>query len=224
LIRAGSIVSWSYHPFPLSSSSGIHSGSVTAGVLRGERARFQLFGDTMNTASRMESSGIPGRIQLSQETADLLTAAGKSSWLIPRHDVVVAKGKGEMQTYWLNVGSSNKSSSVVSGSSSGDEFGVLHSDRKGSRGGSGGGSGAVEKTSRLIQWNVEILMTLLKLIEARREDEMTLPPPLKENEMSSCTVLEEVKEIIRLPHLPSRQLRDPDAIQFPKEVEEELVQ
>ena len=80
---------------------GLHSGAVTAGVLRGEKSRFQLFGDTMNTASRMESTGIPNRIQISQATADLLSAAGKSYWLTPRDEMVHAKGKGKMQTYWL---------------------------------------------------------------------------------------------------------------------------
>lgn len=76
---------------------GIHSGPVTAGVLRGERARFQLFGDTMNTASRIESTGQSGRIHLSQETADCLAKAGKSEWLTKRAGKVTAKGKGEMQ-------------------------------------------------------------------------------------------------------------------------------
>lgn len=65
---------------------GIHSGPVTAGVLRGERSRFQLFGDTMNTAARMEHNGLRDKIQLSQETADLLVAAGKTNWLKQRED------------------------------------------------------------------------------------------------------------------------------------------
>jgi class 3 adenylate cyclase len=64
---------------------------------RGERARFQLFGDSMNTASRIETTGRTGRIHISQQTADLLKAAGKESWYIPRKDKVHAKGKGELQ-------------------------------------------------------------------------------------------------------------------------------
>lgn len=80
---------------------GLHSGSVTGGCLRGQKARFQLFGDTMNTASRMESNGVGGRIHCSQETADELYAKGKNAWVVPREDKIIAKGKGEMQTYYI---------------------------------------------------------------------------------------------------------------------------
>lgn len=55
---------------------GIHSGPVTAGVLRGNN-RFDVFGDTINTASRIESTGEPDRIHISKETAELLQKAGK---------------------------------------------------------------------------------------------------------------------------------------------------
>ena len=51
----------------LSMRFGLHSGSCTAGVLRGQRARFQLFGDSMNTASRIETTGMPGRIHVSED-------------------------------------------------------------------------------------------------------------------------------------------------------------
>jgi class 3 adenylate cyclase len=84
---------------------GLHSGPVTGGVLRGQKSRFQLFGDTMNTASRMESNGVRGRIHCSNETANELIAKGKSKWVTPRLDKIVAKGKGEMQTFWVNPGS-----------------------------------------------------------------------------------------------------------------------
>jgi len=87
----------------LSMRFGIHSGPVTAGVLRGQKTRFELFGDTMNSASRMESLCLPGQIQISQETANLLIAAGRVKWIKPRKDLVHAKGKGLLQTYWLSI-------------------------------------------------------------------------------------------------------------------------
>lgn len=80
---------------------GIHSGDITAGILRGTKSRFELFGDTINTASRMESTSQPGKIQVSEETAKLLRGDGKSHWLCKRPDVQSVKGKGMMQTYWL---------------------------------------------------------------------------------------------------------------------------
>jgi class 3 adenylate cyclase len=64
------------------------------GVLRGARTRFQLFGDTVNTAARIESNGCRDKIQVSETTADLLIAAGKGSWLKKREDLIEAKGKG----------------------------------------------------------------------------------------------------------------------------------
>jgi hypothetical protein len=79
---------------------GLNSGPTTAGVLRGEKGRFQLFGDTVNTAARMEHHGEVHRIQVSPSTAESLRADGKAHWLTPRVDLVHAKGKGAMQTYW----------------------------------------------------------------------------------------------------------------------------
>jgi class 3 adenylate cyclase len=81
---------------------GLHSGPVTAGVLRGEKSRFQLFGNTVNTAARMESTGKTNHIQCSQATVDLLIAGGKSHWICPRDEIVRAKGKGEVQTFWID--------------------------------------------------------------------------------------------------------------------------
>jgi adenylate cyclase len=51
---------------------GLASGSVVGGVIGHRRILFDLWGDTVNVASRMESSGVPGRIQVAQSTRELL--------------------------------------------------------------------------------------------------------------------------------------------------------
>ena len=57
----------------------------------------------MNTASRIETGGMADRIHLSTETANQLKELGKSKWITKREDMIIAKGKGELQTYWLSV-------------------------------------------------------------------------------------------------------------------------
>lgn len=60
----------------------------------------------------MESTGEKNRVQVSQQTADELSSIGKGHWLVSRDDMVVAKGKGELQTYWLQMPSTK---STISG-------------------------------------------------------------------------------------------------------------
>jgi class 3 adenylate cyclase len=86
-------------PGQLSLRVGLHSGSVTAGVLRADRSRFQLFGDTVNTASRMESTGEAQRIQVSASTEALLRVGGRH--VLSYRGKTEAKGKGLVDTYWL---------------------------------------------------------------------------------------------------------------------------
>jgi class 3 adenylate cyclase len=65
---------------------GLHSGPVIVGVMKGAQARFRLFGDTVNTVSRMETSGCAGRIHATAATSQLLEQAGEGRWLAPRED------------------------------------------------------------------------------------------------------------------------------------------
>ena len=76
--------------------TGIHVGDCVSGVIGNALPKFALFGDAMNTASRMESTCVPGGIQISQAAFDLLPPAERALWAPTSASV---KGKGRMATY-----------------------------------------------------------------------------------------------------------------------------
>ena len=76
---------------------GINSGPVVAGIIGRRRFLYDLWGDAVNTASRMESGGTPGRIQVTRPTYVLL----KDEFELEPRGTIAVKGKGEMETWYL---------------------------------------------------------------------------------------------------------------------------
>jgi class 3 adenylate cyclase len=76
---------------------GINTGPVVAGVIGIKKFSYDLWGDAVNVASRMESNGIPGRIQVTAATKERL----QDKYLFEERGAIAVKGKGTMITYWL---------------------------------------------------------------------------------------------------------------------------
>jgi class 3 adenylate cyclase len=194
------------------------SGPATAGILAGAKSKFHLPGDTAEAASSMQTTSEPGRIQISSKTKDLLIEAGKKEWIQRRKELTIIKGQEGIQSYFLTTRrhrtkseknsetDDNDTLSVCSDLSVGSsKFGNEDSSRlpiKVPLIGLASSSHGGDKNERLVEWQVESMLILLKQIVAYRQE-----GGKKENSISEFstdleqgeTLLAEVKEVVKLP-------------------------
>uniref|UniRef100_A0A674C3L7 Adenylate cyclase type 6 n=1 Tax=Salmo trutta TaxID=8032 RepID=A0A674C3L7_SALTR len=83
---------------------GLNIGPVVAGVIGARKPQYDIWGNTVNVASRMDSTGVPDRIQVTTDLHQVLSDIG---YVLECRGVVKVKGKGEMTTYFLNDGPPN---------------------------------------------------------------------------------------------------------------------
>lgn len=109
-----------------------------------------------STSSLLLSTGIKNKIQVSEATANILIAKGKGHWVVLRTDAVHAKGKGILQTYWLDPQSSARSTTVsttTDGNGSNDNYGDTAEDIQ-----------PCAKNARRIDWVCEILQHRIQMV------------------------------------------------------------
>lgn len=155
-----------------------------------------------NTASRIESTGKPGKIHLSAETAELLITAGKDSWVVKREDCVQAKGKGDLHTYWLVEESSTKHQLVPT---------LLSQSTRAP-------SANSSKFERLIDWNTDVLANLLSKVVAKRTNDSVDSADLHESIKREKYVIDEVQEIIDFPVARGEQPQVQQSTDLPSDV------
>jgi adenylate cyclase len=102
---------------------GINSGPVVGGVIGTKRFIYDLWSDAVNTASRMESHGTPGEIQITRQTYELL----KDEFVCRPRGTIMVKGKGEMETWYLQGSQPNDRRAGDVGSETTE---IHHGDRR----------------------------------------------------------------------------------------------
>lgn len=171
----------------------------------------------MNTASRMESTGQRNKIQISPDTADILIKNGRSDWLVKRHEQVLVKGKGMMTTYWLLLktssqshGSSVSNPSTVPGESKTKKKSGTTQKKKKKEFWSGtdldgvlGQTDVDDDIQRLVSWNVDVLLILLKRVVTARMVAGAVNKKLSADEekrfSSNALVLDDFQLVIDMP-------------------------
>ncbi len=80
---------------------GIHTGPIVAGIVGIKKFAYEVWGDTVNTASRMESSGAVGEVNISQSSYELLK--DDSDFVFEDRGEIQAKGKGELKMFFVRL-------------------------------------------------------------------------------------------------------------------------
>ena len=168
--------------------------------------------DTINTASRIETSGQEGRIHVSEETAKLLIEAGKQAWVTPRDGTISVKGKtAPLQTYWVKL-----SADSINGSSETRSTIACDEERK-----------MPDCSIKLVDQNVDMLMGLLKRVAARRgvASPCEVVDEGKFTSSTNSTAFNELAEVITLPKV-DQEVTDrssrPEDIELDPLVEEQV--
>jgi hypothetical protein len=174
----------------------------------------------------MESNGARNKIQCSQETATLLEEAGKL-WTRPRENKIRAKGKGDLQTFWLDFHAGADYSKTGTRNSDESSEVTVHDDDEEDKWIKAGlrpkkdsqkhESLLDEKINRLVDWNTDVLARILRHIVARNRT--TVEKRASATQATSArfvrkshgaTVLDEVVEVIELPELNMHAARQMD--------------
>nr|XP_043908926.1 adenylate cyclase type 2b isoform X1 [Solea senegalensis] len=79
---------------------GINHGPVIAGVIGAQKPQYDIWGNSVNVASRMETTGVLGKIQVTEETSQILTMLG---YMCPCRGIINVKGKGELKTFFVHT-------------------------------------------------------------------------------------------------------------------------
>ena len=145
------------------------------------------------------STGLRGKIQVSQSTAQLLEASGKGTWLTKREEKVIAKGKGHLQTWWVNPANQKGSSSASGGS---DKISASESNA----------TSHVEEVMpksvnpRLVSWIVELLLDDIKKLVHHRQlcGVKGFSSSLVYHRPEGSSLIDEVQDKIQMPRFDAK--------------------